>query len=86
MISTWNKTSLASELNCIHSFQLEKLPLRATDAARATKDDAILSQVHHFIQQGWPNSKYLLEKPLHPYFTRRLQLTAQSEWLSGCNP
>ena len=72
--------SLASELNCIHSFQLEKLPLRATDVAKATRDDAILSQVHHFIQQGWPKSKSLLEKPLHPYFVRRLQLTVQS----GC--
>ena len=72
--------SLASELNCIHSCQLEKLPLRATDVAKATKDDAILSQVQHFIQQGWPKGKSMLEKPLHPYFVRRLQLTVQS----GC--
>ena len=59
---------------------MEKLPLRATDVAKATKDDAILSQVQHFIQQGWPKGKSLLEKPLHPYFVRRLQLTVQS----GC--
>ena len=44
--------SLVSELNYIHSFQLEKLPLRATDVAKATRDDAILDQVQHFIQQG----------------------------------
>ena len=52
-------------------------PLRTTDVAKATKVDTILSQVQHFIQQGWPKGKSLLEKPLHP---RRLQLTVQS----GC--
>ena len=60
-------------------FQLEKLPLTATNVAKATKDDEILSQVH-FIQQGWRKGKTLLEKPLRPYFVRRLQLTVQS----GC--
>ena len=47
--------------------------------AKATEVDTVLTRVYHFIQQGWPKSKYL-DKALHPYFVRRLQLTVQS----GC--
>ena len=52
--------SLASELNHIHSLQLEQLLLRATEV------DTVLTRVYHFIQQGWPKSKSNLDKALHP--------------------
>ena len=72
--------SLESELNHIHSLQLEQLPLRATDVAKATEDDTVLARVYQFIKQGWPESKSKLEKALHPYFVKRFEFTIQS----GC--
>ena len=71
---------LTLELDLIHSLQLEQLLLETVDIAKATKSDTILSQVYHFIQDGWPKHKSDIAKVLHPYFVRRLQLTVQS----GC--
>ena len=72
--------SESSELNLIHAVQLEQLPLLAMNIAKATEKDPVLAKVYHFIQHGCPESKSNLDKPLHPYFVRRLQLTVQS----GC--
>ena len=72
--------SESSELNLIHAVQLEQLPLKAIDIAKATEKDPVLAKVYHFIQHGWPESKSNLDMALHPYFVRRLQLTVQS----GC--
>ena len=72
--------SESSELNLIHAVQLEQLPLKAIDIAKATEKDPVLTKVYHFIQHGWPESKSNLDKALHPYFVRRLQLTVQN----GC--
>ena len=74
----------------MHSLQLEQLPLRATDVAKATEDDTVLARVYQFIKQGWPESKSKLEKALHPYFVKRFELTIQSRCilhgLQACNP
>ena len=75
--------SESSELNLIHAVQLEQLLLKATDIAKATEKDPVLAQVYHFIQCEWPESKSNLDKVLHTYFVRKLQLTKQ---FTGCDP
>ena len=54
--------------------------MKAADVAEATKTDAVLAQIYHYIQHGWPKNNSTLDKVLHPYFARRFQLTVQS----GC--
>ena len=71
--------SESSKLNLIHTVQLEQLPLKATDIAKATEKDPVLAQVYHFIQSGWPKSKSNLDEVLYPYFVRKIQLTVQSD-------
>ena len=71
---------LTLKLDLIHSVQLEQFPLDTADIAKATKSDTILSQVYHFIQDGWPKCKFDIVKVLYSYYVRRLQLTVQS----GC--
>ena len=46
----------SSKLNLIRTVQLEQLPLKATDIAKATEKDPVLAQVYPFIQCGWPES------------------------------
>ena len=48
--------SKSLKLNLIYLVQLEQLLLNATDTAKGIKNDALLAQLYHFIQNGRPES------------------------------
>ena len=67
-------------VNLIQETQLNCLPLSAERVKEETEKDALLSQVLHKINQGWPSTRKSLAKELYPYFDRKLQLTVHN----GC--
>jgi len=50
---------------------LAKLPVTMVDISKGTRRDPILSQVLHFVQQGWPN-KY--DSSMMAYCLRKTEL------------
>ena len=58
--------------------QIERLPVKADKIAQLTANDAILSKVVLFVQQGWPDQ---IQNELKPYFIRRHELTVEANCL-----
>ena len=72
------KVTTEDALTQAASQQIEKLPVRADKIAQLTANDAILSKVVSFVQQGWPNQ---VQNELKPYFIRRHELTVEANCL-----
>ena len=72
--------SLELVVNLVQTNQLEKLPIKAEDIQKATKEDEVLSKVCEYIQKCWPAHKKNVSKEVQPYFQKQLQLIIHS----GC--
>ena len=57
--------------------QLEVLPVDTARLKRATQTDPVLSQVFHYVQEGWPS---VLDAEFRPYGNRLNELTTEA----GC--
>ena len=68
----------APDPSCFNVKQIESLPVTATDLAKATRTDPILSQVYASTQKGWPAQVNI---ELQPFYTRREELTTVE---AGC--
>ena len=59
------KDSNGSEATLFNIYQIETLPVTATEIQRATHCDPVLSQVLHFTQNGWPEHAFGQLKTFH---------------------
>lgn len=60
----------------INLMQIASLPVRASDIAKATCKDPILSKVLGYLRQGWPKE---VPEVLQAYFHRRHELTIEGD-------
>jgi transposase InsO family protein len=58
-------------INAIHQQNLDLLPLDTLTLERATRNDAVLSKVIHFLQTGWPSAAQLEGADLKQFHTIR---------------
>ena len=58
--------------------QISSLPVQASDIARATRSDPVLSKVVMFLKQGWPVE---VSDELKPFSCRRHELTMEGDVL-----
>ena len=79
-----SEQSLEPMINLILTRQLERLPIKSQDIAKATAEDNVLSKVCEYIKNGWPARRRNVPKMLYPYFQKRFQLTIHSGCILNC--
>ena len=75
---TIEEDTLTQAASLFNLQQIEGLPVKADKIAQLTANDAILSKVVSFVQQGWPNQ---IQNELKPYYIRRHELTVEANYL-----
>ncbi|XP_064479229.1 uncharacterized protein K02A2.6-like [Ornithodoros turicata] len=70
----------SSEVSAVLSIAIEKVPLKASEIAKATATDRVLSRVYRYVMEGWPSHERDPRDPeLQEFHARKSELTTENE-------
>jgi len=73
-----DKDKTAEDKNIFYFSAVDDLPVHASDIARSTRKDPLLSKVREITLNGWPD--HIEDEALRPFFIRRTELSEEQ----GC--
>ncbi|KAJ8046068.1 hypothetical protein HOLleu_09241 [Holothuria leucospilota] len=81
-VSSRDVSSNTREATKMNESQIDCLPVSASEIAKATMYDRVLSRVLHFVLYGWPN-RNSLSPELLSFYDKRDESSVEGKFFSG---
>ena len=84
LLATTTDVSENADFQQVCSVVFEDLPLTEKGLRRQTRKDKILQKVLQYVRHGWPEKRQLASESLKPYFSKRDELSVNTDIIMWC--